>query len=247
MLLVLLGLLLVGAVGVVEVPQWLSPAPSQTIWQTITAGIQDGTVPKQTALEAFAYVYKVDIPGVTLPQGTDAGDEPTSGSGVMRWVQANWNGLTPDQQAVINRYLAPASQSQTIPVTPAATAGTSAGAAKPVFQLDKAYAWPIPVDIAPDAPLDLAQAMANELVSDIAHIGPRLGIPVIAPGSRASPEHHPDVERHVRRQRALSDRRQGAVRPVLAVQRDRLEERLAKRTGHQQRWRLADAPRSDDP
>jgi len=84
-----------------------STAAPKTVWQNITAGITDGTVPKQTALEAFAYLYRVDIPGVTVPKGIEGDDGPTSGSGAMRWVQANWAELTPDQQAVINRYLVP--------------------------------------------------------------------------------------------------------------------------------------------
>jgi hypothetical protein len=179
---VLLILAVSGGIAVVEVPQFLSPAPTETIWQAITDGIHDGTVPKQAALEAFAYVYKVDIPDVTVPKGTEGGDGPTSGTGVMSWVQANWNALTADQQAVVNRYLPPATEAGTNKMTPAPTAA-AAGAALPRFQLEGVVnPWPINTNVAPDAPTDLAMAMASEVVTDIAHIGPKLGLPVIGIG-----------------------------------------------------------------
>ena len=182
LLLILLAVLVIGGIGVVEVPQLLSPAPTQTIWQAITAGINGGVVPKQTALEAFAYVYKVDIPDVTVPRGTDGGDAPTSGTGVTSWVQANWNALTPDQQAVISRYLPPATQAGTRQMTPAPTAATAASA-RPRFQLDGVVnPWPILTNLAPDAPTDLAMAMSEEVATDIAHIGNRLGLPIISIG-----------------------------------------------------------------
>lgn len=100
----LLGLLvIVGAVGALVLPQFLASNQTETVWQSITSGITDGNVPKQTALEAFSYLFKVSIPGVTVPQGRDIGDAPTSGSGAMRWVRANWSSLTADQKAVNNR------------------------------------------------------------------------------------------------------------------------------------------------
>ena len=190
----LVGVLAIGAVVALQVPQWLFPAPTRTVWQEITAGIQDGTVPKQTALQAFAYVYKVNIPGVTVPQGRDDSDKPTSGSGVMRWVQANWDGLTPDQQAVINRYLVTdpsyrrieASQPPGATTSPAAV--TSGGAAKPEFRLLSIPKYsPINLTMAPDAPTDLSNAMAIDLAADIARLGPELGMPIITPGSLALP------------------------------------------------------------
>jgi hypothetical protein len=185
------------ALVAVEVPSRLFPAapskPPETIWQTIIDGINDSTVPKQTALEAFAYLYNVDIPGVTVPKGIEGGDEPSDGSGPMSWVHSDWDQLTSDQQAVINRFL------QTGPndriVEPNSTAGTTADAAKPQFQLDRAeiqpaslYFWPIYADLAPDVPLSLAHAMAEELLSDIAHIGPKLGMSVITPGTPIAPD-----------------------------------------------------------
>jgi hypothetical protein len=192
----LVGLLAIGAVVAVELPQFLSPAQkyTSTVWQTITDGITDGTVPKQTALEAFAYVYRTEIPGVTVPKGIEGGDEPTSGTGVMSWVQANWSALTLDQQAVINRYLPPATQAGTVPMTAAATDTASSGAVQPIFQLDNvASAWPINVDVAPDVPNGLALAMADEVAADIAHIGPKLGLPTITRGSSIVPNIELDV------------------------------------------------------
>jgi hypothetical protein len=189
----------IGGMLALELPQFLSPAPTTTIWQTITAGVTDGRVPKQTALEAFAYLYKVDIPGVSVPKGVDGGDEPTSGTGAMRWVRANWEQLTPDQQAVINRYLTPGSNGQAIPIHASPSAGTSGGAAKPQFQLTSARnagsievpsardAGSIKVQLASDAPAGLAAAMTAELEADIARIGPKLGMPVLSSGSWAYP------------------------------------------------------------
>jgi len=75
-LVALVALLAIVALVAVAVPQFLSPAASskrpETIWQTITDGVTDGTVPTQTALEAFAYLYKADIPGVTVPRASRA-------------------------------------------------------------------------------------------------------------------------------------------------------------------------------
>jgi hypothetical protein len=197
----LVALLAIVALVVVEVPPLVTSTPSstpssahpETIWQTITAGITDGMVPRETALEAFAYLYKVDIPGVTVPKGFDGGDEPSDGSGPMTWVQANWDSLTPAQKAVINRFIDPGPNDRII--QPNSTVGTTADVAKPQFQLDRAdiqpdgiYLSPIYADIAPDVPLSLANAITNELLADIAHIGPKLGMAVIQPGSAITPD-----------------------------------------------------------
>jgi hypothetical protein len=185
----LLGLLvIVGVVGALVLPQFFASNPTQTVWQSITSGMTDGTVPKQVALEAFAYVYKVNIPGVTVPSGLDGGDVPTSGTGAMDWVQANWSQLTPDQQAVIDTYTTPGPGDQTIPISPAPSSATSGSVAKPLFQLMAARnTGPANVQLAPKGPLTLAQAMSNELYADIARIGPKLGMPVLSPGSVFSP------------------------------------------------------------
>jgi hypothetical protein len=214
LLVALLGLLVIaGVVSALVLPQFLAsnPSPTKTIWQSITSGISDGAVPKQTALEAFAYLYRVNIPGVTVPKGVDGSDAPTSGSGVVRWVQASWAALTPDQQAVVNRYLQPNPNDQIVPIdvptdgsaatpapagtteptpTPAATAAVSASAAAlaPQFRLlSVRKAASIPVRRAPDAPVSLADAMSKELATDIAHIGPKLGMAVLSVGSVAYP------------------------------------------------------------
>ena len=192
----LLALLAMVALLAVEVPRLLFPSasgkPPETIWQTITDGISDGTVPKQTALEAFAYLYKVDIPGVTVPKGIDGDDEPSDGSGPMSWVHADWDQLTTDQQAVINRFMQPGPNDRIM--LPNSTSPTTQGAVKPEFVLTTAniepasvYYWPIYADLAPDVPLPLAHALAEEFVSDIAHIGPKLGMSVITPGTPIAP------------------------------------------------------------
>ncbi len=185
----MLGLLAIGVIAVIELPGWLSPAPAQTVWQTITAGISNGTVPKETALEAFAYDYQVDIPGVTVPKGIEGGDEPVDGSGPLSWVEANWDQLTPAQQTVIDRYLARGSGSRTTNPNPTATVAPTGGAMRPGVQLAAASVpCPIPIDAAPDAPPDIVAAMTRELCTDIAHIGPKLGLAIVRPGNLLYPK-----------------------------------------------------------
>jgi hypothetical protein len=192
---VVVGLVLIVAIAVLELPQFLTSAPTATIWENITAGITDGTVPTQTALEAFAYLYQVDIPGVTVPQGIEGGDEPSDGSGALSWVQADWSSLTPEQQAVIDRYLVPGPDDQVIPIygspavgSPGASAGAFGGAksAQPLGDVARPTgASATQVSGAP--PAALVSAMNKELDADIKHIGPKLGIPVISGGSVAFP------------------------------------------------------------
>jgi hypothetical protein len=94
-----LVLLLAGAaIAVLIIKPWASTlaAAQPTVWQEITGGITNGQVPKDVALEAFAYLYRVSIPGVQVPAGREGGDGPTSGTGATRWVQAHWDELTPD-------------------------------------------------------------------------------------------------------------------------------------------------------
>jgi hypothetical protein len=195
----LLALLAIVALVAVAVPQFLSPAASskrpETIWQTITDGVTDGTVPTQTALEAFAYLYKADIPGVTVPKGIEGGDEPSDGSGPMSWVHADWDQLTSDQQAVVNRFLQTGPNDRIVgPNSTAARAGVYADFIRPVrvsgtaAQPTDTDFWPIYTDLAPDVPLPLAHAMAEELLSDIARIGPKLGMSVITPGTAIAPD-----------------------------------------------------------
>ena len=46
-----------------------SATSQQTTWQAITGKIRDGEASKEVALQAFAYAYKIDIPGVQVPTG----------------------------------------------------------------------------------------------------------------------------------------------------------------------------------
>jgi hypothetical protein len=161
-----------------------TPTASKTVWQNITAGIRDTGVPKDVALEAFAYLYKVDIPGVTVPKGTDGADEPTSGSGAMRWVRAVWDQLTADQQAVINRYQVPGPNDIAIPPNPASpVTSTGGGATKPEFQLTAAHkTTPANIGAPPEAPAAVIAALEAELAADLAHIGPRLKMAALTMG-----------------------------------------------------------------
>ena len=47
---------------------------------------------------------------------------------------------------------------------------------------------PIPIDAAPDAPPDIVAAMTRELCTDIAHIGPKLGLAIVRPGNLLYPK-----------------------------------------------------------
>jgi hypothetical protein len=173
----LLGLLvIVGVVATQVLPQFLAPKQTDTVWESITSGIQNDSVPKQTALEAFAYLYKVNLPGVTVPAGRDGGDAPTSGSGALRWVQANWTALTPDQQAVINRYTTPGPNDRIVHLDATASAPSPAIVLAVSRNLVPARAQ------LGGAPVDLA-TVEQELLADIKHIGPKLGLPPISQGS----------------------------------------------------------------
>jgi hypothetical protein len=188
----LAALVVIVALLALTLPQFLGSSSGETVWQKITAGITDGVVPKQTALEAFAYVFKTDIPGVSVPSGVNGSDVPTSSSGVMRWVKANWSALTPAQQAVINGYTEPQPGPHFTPgetlsnpsngVQLAAYRPPTSGATQP----DR-LAFPIDTTVAPDAPPDLALAMAFDVEADIAHIGPRLGMDVLSNGGPLFP------------------------------------------------------------
>ena len=217
-LVIAVALVAVAAIVAVELPQWLSPAPQTTIWQKITSGITDGTVPKQTALEAFAYLYTVDIPDVVVPSGVEGGDAPVSGTGAMRWVQSNWNQLSAAQQAVIDRYLPPETTRGTHQMTPAPSAAAFApGVAQfapglapansgvavaralvdrslvrpepPRLDLNGPLGVPFETYVAPDVSPDLAVAIADDMSSIIVHLGNKLGVPVLNSG----PEQTPDV------------------------------------------------------
>ncbi len=109
-LVVLLVVVVVGAGIVIVANPFASKTPTasqQTTWQAITGKIRDGQPSTDVALQAFAYAYKIDIPGVQIPAGTQGTDVPSEGTLITRWVQQNWDQLTPDQQAAINPYLQP--------------------------------------------------------------------------------------------------------------------------------------------
>jgi hypothetical protein len=182
--LILIVILAAGAYLVV--PGLLSPAKQETVWQKISAGITDGTVPKDTALEAFAYLFKVDIPGVTVPSGVDGSDKPTSGSGALRWVQAHWNELTPAQQAIIDRITEPGPgdtvfhlDATTGKVTMTGPRTASAAVAAPAGAAAIMPGRILPAPNADGPSLELQAAVSGELENDIQHIGQRLGLPPI--------------------------------------------------------------------
>jgi hypothetical protein len=165
-------LVAVATIGLLIVRPWAGPSTSwsATIWAEITSGITDGQVPKQVALEAFAYDYRVTIPGVVVPVGRDGGDAPTSGSGVVRWVQAHWTELTPGQQAVIDPLITPGPNDEVSRLDLGADVGpTVLPVARPGDAIGVA---------AVDLPLRLA-AVAD-LTADLQHLGPKLGLPTIS-------------------------------------------------------------------
>ena len=172
------ALLMAAAVILLIVHPWSASTTAEppTVWQEITSGIGDGVVPKEVALEAFAYDYKVAIPGVTVPAGREGGDAPVSGTGVTRWVLANWDGLSADQQAVIDAYL---------PKPATANASPGRGHTSVVSLLAPAQAKaPLGV-LADDQPLQ--DAMTADLYADLRHLGPKLGLPTIYPDLSPGP------------------------------------------------------------
>ena len=162
-----------------QLPAWLSSSSSntgtQTIWDAITAGIDGDKVPKSVALEAFAYDYKVDIPGVTIPAGIEGGDAPTSGTVVWSWVMANWDALTPDQQAIITRLTTPQPGDLTVPIDSAhatAPAGVKLAVARGSSSRTDVFDLPS---------TSLQQAMESDVATDIQHVATVLGTTPIGP------------------------------------------------------------------
>ena len=190
-LIVLLVVVVVG-VGVVIVANPFAtktPTASQeTIWQAITGKVRDGQPSKDAALQAFAYAYGIDIPGVQIPAGVDGTDVPDEGTMVASWVQQYWSQLTPDQQNVITPFLEPGPNDTVIKLDLRSPGGathsrqiantqalgvTAARAQMPIARR--------PVGAPADAPDDALQiAFRRDLLADIAHIGERLGLPPIS-------------------------------------------------------------------
>jgi hypothetical protein len=172
---------------------WLVTRPSSTrptMWQAITDQIQDGQVSKDTALQAFAYQFGVDLPGVKLPDGDRAADVPTDGSAAVRWVQRHWDELSAAQQAVVNRFITAGPNDRTVTIDGASIAAAGA----PVAAMPLARPVP-PAPVGANAaigalgpasaaspPDTLVTALKNDLLADVARIGPKLGMPVIQEG-----------------------------------------------------------------
>lgn len=140
-----------------------------TIWQAITTGFaDDGRLTKDAALEAFAYVYGVDIPGVQIPDGADAQDRPTSGTGVARWVVGRWDELTADQQAVIDHTLARRTDDVVMDID-LASEPPRHGRSRPAVD-----------DACARGASPIAVAVCDDVLADLARIGPRLGLRTIS-------------------------------------------------------------------
>ncbi len=168
--------ILVIAAVLVALRGQMAPSGPATMWSTIMSGATGETVPKDVALEAFAYVYKVDIPGVTLPDAVKGADVPTSGSGVTRWVRALWDELTPDQQAVIDRLTTPQPGDL---VSPLGSGGPTGGTG---YELAVARSDPTSAPAADLPSTDLVTAMRKEITNDIAYVATRLKTTPISAG-----------------------------------------------------------------
>ncbi len=181
LVLIALALLVaVAVIGLLIVRPWSGPSTPEvpTIWEEITDGITADGVPKQVALEAFAYAYQVTIPGVVVPAGRDGDDVPTSGTAIVLWVQEHWSELSPAQQAVINPFI-------------------TTGPNDVVAQFDAATSErPALIPLArPSRPGGIivsdnpkADAYKADLMADLAHLGARLGMPTITEGLPGLPD-----------------------------------------------------------
>ncbi|MCU1504367.1 MAG: protease 1 precursor [Ilumatobacteraceae bacterium] len=200
----------VAGVGLAATRPWsagTTDGAGTTVWASITSDFAaDGRLTAQAALEAFAYVYGVDLPGVRLPAGSDGNDRPTSASGVVRWVRGRWQELTAAQRDAVERTLAdhPADVvtevDLTLPATPTtavtATAGTAPASTTttsitaPASGLRTNHiggGWRQAPQFSEDdacggGASPIAHAVCSDVVADIARIGPRLGMRTIHVG-----------------------------------------------------------------
>lgn len=103
-----------------------------TAWEQVLDGItDDGTVPKETALQAFSLVIAT-LPGVDVPDGPV---EPVpSGSGAVRWLLRYHDDLTPAQREAVDAVLTPTA-------TAAGGPGMRAGAGPSECDGEKALAY----------------------------------------------------------------------------------------------------------
>jgi hypothetical protein len=178
------ALIAVFVVGLLLVRPWERSGRTSgpTVWQGITAGIVDGQVPLETSLQAFAYLFNVEIPGVQVPAGAASDDAPTSGSGALRWVMAHWAELTPGQRDVVDRVRQSRPGDLVIPVT--GPAGERLGTADRLASIgSRLPGGTIPRPVTADAPAaTVAEAVRDDLFATITHIGQKLGLPVIREG-----------------------------------------------------------------
>lgn len=178
-----LVLLIIAAGLLLRPPSRTGQAPEQTVWGAITAGIHDGDVPLETGLQALAYLYHVDIPGIHVPSGTPGArndDAPTSATGAVRWVRAKQDQLTPEQLAIFTRLTQAGPNDLVIPVT--GPGGEPIAAVGQVAALDgRPPAGPLPrANLGTAA--TVADAIRDDLFATITHIGEKLGLPVIHEG-----------------------------------------------------------------
>ncbi len=88
-------------IGTTEVPPF-----EETAWGQVLARIgPEGTVDKDTALQAFALAFG-DVPGVEVPSGPVG--EVVSGSEALRWAVRLRDQLTDPQKEAVDRILAAA-------------------------------------------------------------------------------------------------------------------------------------------
>lgn len=128
----------------------------RTAWENAVAGIErDGTVPLQTALQAFSVAYGTALPGVEVPSGPPG--YYGSGTGPVRWLLGHWAELTPEQQAAARPYFDPNTPP---PATAARPASGQLAADAP--------GWPSEPRQPPAATLETFQALARDLQPKIA-------------------------------------------------------------------------------
>lgn len=155
-----------------------------TVWDAISGGITGDGVPVETALQAFAYLSGIDIPGVHVPAGAAGGDAPTSATGALRWVRGHWTELTPDQRASIERFIAARPNDRVIQVTGPAGEPIAAAGDQVASNDNGLPRGLVPRRITTDAPAaTVGDAIREDVLATIAHIGPKLGIPTIREGT----------------------------------------------------------------
>ena len=159
------------------------PAEEETVWQAITSGIDGGQVPLETALQAFAYLTGIEIPGgVLIPMGAPGDDAPTSATGALRWVRAHWDAVTPEQRAVIDAFTQARPGDLVLPVT--GPEGERVGRTDRTASIEAG----VPAGLTPSligttaATATVGDSMRDDFFTIIKHIGERLGLPVLDEG-----------------------------------------------------------------